>query len=138
MATLSPNKDKETAECVDHVSPSGATQKILSQVTGRGSFSRSQIAYNTKKVEGRLDLEQRSDADNLIANLKGMVNDKKMRYVALYHQVTTTTLLAVDKFQARRKEQQLLNEEDFQDIELEEAEEICLNYEGGIAVSPST
>ncbi len=131
MSTLT-QEQRDLAATVDRISPSGVTQKVMSEVTGRGTFSRQQLAYNTKKAEGKTSTEPKSDGEYLIAYLKAMVEAKKLRYVALFHEVTSTTLLAVDKYQARRKLQQMEEDvETYEDMELEGAEDITLSYEGG-------
>ena len=141
MATLTQD-ERELAAYTDRVSPSGATQKVISKVTGRATFSRQQIAHNRNTIEGGGKAKQTTDAQALIDFLKKKVDTKEMRYVALFHEVTETTLLAIDKYQARKKQKELLRqlqehslyedsadlegeEEEFNDKELEEAEDIC-------------
>ena len=142
--TILTQEERDLAAYTDRVSPSGATQKIIAKVTGRATFSRQQIAHNRNRVEGVNN--DTTDAQSLIDFLKCKVKTKEMRYVALYHQVTETTLLAIDKYQARKKQKELLRQmernplyedndleedEEFIDKELEEADNIHLNFEIG-------
>ena len=96
MATLT-QENRELAAFTDRVSPSGATQKVIAYATGRAPFSRQQLAHNRNRIENGGDLSDKTDSQKLIHFLQQKVLAKQMRYVALYHEVTATTLLAIDK-----------------------------------------
>ena len=123
-------EQRELAAYAGRVSPSGSAQKIIARVTGRAPFSRQQLIHNQNKIEGGGTTKKVTDSQALVNFLKDKVNKKEARYVALYHQVTETTLLAIDKHTARKTQKQMQNEE-YVDAELESAENLYLSYEKG-------
>ena len=54
-------------------------------------------------VEGGLGCEKNSEAQNLIDELKRRVDKKELRFNAIFHKVTETSLLAISKYEARKR-----------------------------------
>ena len=102
MATMS-QEQQEQAAFFSQVTGSSVSQKLTENMTGRMPPSRQQLHYNRKKVESGGNIVPKTQAQALIDHLKDKVKEKKMRYVALYHEVTETTLLATTKYEARAK-----------------------------------
>jgi len=84
---------------------SGApTQNIMSNDCQGFTLSKEQIHYHSKKREAEeLGCNMTdSTATKLLAFLRKQVQDGKMRYIALMHEVTGTTLLAISKRQCKK------------------------------------
>ena len=112
------------------VAPASATQLLSSQLTGGLLPTKQQIDYAKKcaEVPPGQPLKPQSQGQQLIDFLKDQVKQKKMRYVALFHEVTDTSLLAIHKYDLRKRMKQLINGE-IDDNELEQADDIVLTVQ---------
>lgn len=103
-SSLSQEQIDKTVLCMNYCN-SGATKNLMRHELNGGNLSRSQIQYS-QQVEEENELYgsdmsddeiQGSSAAQLIAYLKKQVKKKKMRYVAVYHDVTETSLVVIKK-----------------------------------------
>lgn len=99
MSTYS-MQEREYAARLSQVTHSGSAQILTQDVTGTIPPTRQQLFHNKQNIEGT---GIHSPAEDLVDHLKKMVVKKHIRYVALYHDVTETSLLAVDKKELVRR-----------------------------------
>ncbi|CAB9510893.1 unknown protein [Seminavis robusta] len=107
MKTYS-QEELNLAQTYSQICPAGAAMALTSKATGTLAPSKDQLRYN------------KSPTSN-----KPVSNP---RFVALYHEVTETSLLTISKASMNRRAQQMNNEGVF-DEDLEQAEDIQLTYE---------
>jgi hypothetical protein len=80
---------------------SGSVQAITQAMDGDLPLTRGQLHYNSQTSSGNRK-NPNSGAEDLIQFLKQEVALKKKRYIALFHEVTNTSLLAISKYELRR------------------------------------
>jgi MULE transposase domain len=90
----------------------GSVQNIMNQKTGGLCLSQSQARYNRQKHElaqgldasdGLSNFSDLSPAQKLMAYLKQQKEAGKLRYIALFHEITETSLLTITKAQQKRE-----------------------------------
>jgi hypothetical protein len=100
MRSRSPEERNQAALFSQHVG-SGSVQSLTASITGSFPPSRNQLHYNQLVIEGRTT--KQSQGMELIEFFRNQVKNKEMRFVALYHEVTETSLLTVTKYDLKRK-----------------------------------
>jgi hypothetical protein len=143
MVTLSQQHQYEAGVFSRH-GTSGQTSGILNELHGN-TFSSSQINHNKKKqdvAEGFVpppsgDIESNpklSDAENVVRflNKEQMASNKE--YVALYYEVTETTLHTVRAADKRREHERLLQEKRNTNTALKEQDELEDGNQNGFEV----
>ena len=91
--------ERKTAKVlVDNIGNGAVTTNCMKGFTGK-HFSQSTLGTLSTNPETK----KKSNAAQLIDHLNEQVELKKMRYIALYHVVTETSLLAVGKAQEREE-----------------------------------
>ncbi|CAB9524288.1 hypothetical protein SEMRO_1517_G279190.1 [Seminavis robusta] len=123
MKTYS-QEELNLAQTYSQICPAGAAMALTSKATGTLAPSKDQLRYNKSPTSNK----PVSQSQALIEYLREQVSLKKMRFVALYHEVTETSLLIISKASMNRRAQQMNNEGVF-DEDLEQAEDIQLTYE---------
>jgi hypothetical protein len=83
---------------------SGAAQNIVGNMSG-SSITKSQAKYVTESLEETKTTKGTSAANQTIEYLRAQSENKHIRYKALYHKVTSSSLLAMTK--ARQKRQRV-------------------------------
>jgi hypothetical protein len=90
----------------------GSVQNIMNQKTGGLCLSQSQARYNRQKQElapglgvsyGGDNFSHLSSAQKLMAYLKQQKEEGKLRYIALFHEITETSLLTITKAQQKKE-----------------------------------
>jgi hypothetical protein len=76
---------------------------LTEALTGKCPPSASMLLRNRRQVEGGLDCEKNTEAQNLIDELKRRVKNNELRFNAIFHKVTETSLLAISKYEARKR-----------------------------------
>ena len=105
--TLEERQNTALLSTVTHV---GTVQAISHSLTGALPPSKGQIYYNQRIQEGTMG--KLSQAQELLNFLQNEVTLKRKRYVALFHEVTETSLLAVTKYDLKRVANTLQREND--------------------------
>ncbi|CAB9515806.1 hypothetical protein SEMRO_740_G195490.1 [Seminavis robusta] len=123
MKTYS-QEELNLAQTYSQICPAGAAMALTSKATGTLAPSKDQLRYNKSPTSNK----HVSQSQALIEYLREQVSLKKMRFVALYHEVTETSLLTISKASMNRRAQQMNNEGVF-DEDLEQAQDIQLTYE---------
>ena len=91
--------ERKTAKVlVDHVGNGGVTTNCMKKLTGK-HFSQSTLGTLASNAQTK----KKSNAAQFIDYLNEEVRLKKKRYIAIYHVVTETSLLAVSKAQEREE-----------------------------------
>ena len=95
-----PLQEREQASLFSQLTHAGSAQALSQSITGTMAPTRNQLYYNQRVQEGNLG--KISQAQELIQYLQQQVVLQQKRYVALFHEVTDTTLLAITKYDLRR------------------------------------
>ena len=95
MSTPPLEEQQQTAIFSQYTSASSA-QALSQNINGTLPPTRNQLHYNQKVQEGSMG--KMSQAHKLTQYLQQEVLLKQKRYVALFHEVTETTLLAITKY----------------------------------------
>jgi hypothetical protein len=107
------SEDKQLSAILQQSANSGAAQNVMKHVLGGSTLSQQQLHYNYQlhqDVEyGMLDdltgkglpKEGCNAATKMMKYLQHQAKNQKMRYVALFHEVVDTKMLAVSKAQQR-------------------------------------
>ena len=93
-------EERRQAALFSQLTPSSSAQALTGSLTGTLPPTRHQLYHNQYTQEG--SQQKLSQAQELILYLKQEVSNRKKRYVALFHEVSETSLLAISKYDLKR------------------------------------
>ena len=107
MRSLTPDQ-KASAARFSQVTPSSAAKILTADLTGGLPPTTHQLAYNRTASLSQEGIEKKtSQAEQLLDYMRTEVAAKRKRFVALFHEITHSSLLAIDVYSLRRKESML-------------------------------
>ena len=100
-------EQKHAAARFSQVAPSASAKLLTADVTGGLPPTRDQLAYNRKMIESTGLAKNLSQAEQLLEYLRDEVSKRRKRFVALFHEITHTSLLAISQYALRRRKSQM-------------------------------
>ncbi|CAB9501075.1 hypothetical protein SEMRO_99_G050830.1 [Seminavis robusta] len=125
--------EREQFAMFSQMVPGGGAQALATKISGSHGISQGQLRHNQKKFEGKAGKKQ-TQAQEAIDYLRSQCELGQMSYMALLHEVTETSLLAVSKYDIKAKERMAMQDSEIHsvtptDLELEQAEDVSLSFE---------
>jgi hypothetical protein len=104
MSRYSDSEKYEAAQ-FSQIAPAAAAQRLTARITGGIAPTQCQLDYNRRREEAGGTPHNVTQGQALIDHLQKQVKAKHMRYMALYHEVTESSLLSITKYDLRARQE---------------------------------